>query len=172
VSIDTRGRYLHECLIAHKTPRFAFMNTEEFGELAQLLHRGDACVAPISKGIFSGTLLAHDERGCWVWDRKLPGGRDPFSEAEHFPSIRVPTICSTIGAGDAMHAGFLKEWICSLPLEERLRRAVVYSQVVAAVAVSSEKATHGIDACKVEDKFRYVWQGMRRNYNERRRKVN
>ena len=56
-----------------------------------------------------------------------------------------------------MHAGFLKQWVCSEPGEERFRRAVVYSQVVAAVAVSNEKATHGIDARAVEDKFRQAW---------------
>jgi sugar/nucleoside kinase (ribokinase family) len=181
VSIDTRGRYLHECLIAQKTPRFAFMNTEEFSELVELLHGDDARVARNSERTFSGTFLAHDQRGCWVWDGKLPDDQDPFSEAQHFPSIPVRTIYSTIGAGDAMHAGFLKEWIhaegeelraksielraksrgqedpCFIPLEERLHRAVIYSQVVAAAAVGNEKATHGIDARIVEGKFRQAW---------------
>jgi|GEM_PF-1136681 len=190
VSIDTRGRYLHECLIAQKTPRFAFMNTEEFSELMKLSHGGDTCVARNGERAFPGTLLAHDQHGCWVWDGELPDGRDPFSEAEHFPSIPVRRIYSTIGAGDAMHAGFLKEWVCptqdtrhkaqdsrqeqkppglesipcskpyapcSMPLEQCLRRAVFYSQVVAAVAISNEKATHGIDSRTVECKFRQGW---------------
>ena len=47
-----------------------------------------------------------------------------------------------------------------MPLEEHLRRAIIYSQVVAAVAVSNEKATHGIDAHTIENKFRQVWREM------------
>ena len=146
VSIDTRGQYLYECLIAQKTPAFALMNTEEFGELSELL--GD-----VGEAAAFGTLLVHDERGCWVWNEKLPGGSNPFSSADHFPAIDVPDVYSTIGAGDAMHAGFLKEWICSECVEERLRRSVVYSQVVAAAAVSNERATHGVNAHAVEDQF-------------------
>ena len=160
VSIDTPGQYLHECLITQKMPDFVFMNTDELRGLSW---------KKSGEGSFSGTtLLAHDKDGCWVWHKELPNGLN----AKHYPSIRVPRVYSTIGAGDAMHAGFLKEWICaeseelsskpyalcSMPPEERLHRAVVYSQVVAAAAVSNEKATHGIDAQMVESKFRQVWQ--------------
>jgi hypothetical protein len=56
-----------------------------------------------------------------------------------------------------MHAGFLKEWIAS----ECLHRAVVYSQIVAAVSVSNERATHGIDAGTVDDMFRQIWPESR-----------
>jgi hypothetical protein len=56
-----------------------------------------------------------------------------------------------------MHAGFLEEWICSLPLEERPRRGVIHIQVLAAAAVGKEKATHGIDARAVEGRFRQAW---------------
>lgn len=162
VSIDTRGQYLHECLMAQKMPRFVFMNTEEFGDLA-------GSWSGLGERAFPCTLLVHDERGCWVWDRKLPHEQDLFSEAEHFPAIPVPRIYSTIGAGDAMHAGFLKEWICSMPPEERLRRAVVYSQVVAAIAVSNEKATHGIDAGVVEDKLQQIWREISKKKTRRHR---
>jgi len=146
VSIDARGQYLSECLTAQRTPRFILMNTEEFSDLSELC-------SELRKITFPGTLLVHNERGCWVWDGELPGGDDPFSEAQYFPSIRVPRVYSTIGAGDAMHAGFLKEWVDG----ERLDRAVVYSQVVASVSVSNEKATHGIDAFTVNDIFSRVW---------------
>ena len=153
VSLDTRGRYLYECLIAQRTPAFALMNTEEFVELSELLGN-------LGETDAFGTLLVHDERGCWVWNGKLPGEEDPFSQAEYFPAIDVPNVYSTIGAGDAMHAGFLKEWICSECAEERLRSSVVYGQVVAAVAVSNEKATHGVNARAVEDLFLRIWRGM------------
>lgn len=153
-SIDTRGQYMRECLMARRSPRFAFMNEDEFGELA-------GSWGELSKRSFPGTLLVHDENGCWMWDAKLPDGQNLFSQAEYFPSVHVPVVYSTIGAGDAMHAGFLKEWICAESGEqERLRRAVVYSQVVAAVAVSSEKATYGIEASAVNGKFQQVWQEM------------
>lgn len=159
VSIDTRGQYLYDCLVGQKKPRFILMNTEEFSELLGLL-------TDLDQRAFSGTLIVHDEHGSWVWNNELPGGQDPFPEATHFPSVPIRRIYSTIGAGDAMHAGFLKEWICAgsrargnASQDERLRRSVVYSQVVAAVSVSNSKATHGIDAHIVEARFRRIWQG-------------
>ncbi|MFC1715078.1 PfkB family carbohydrate kinase [Candidatus Poribacteria bacterium] len=146
VSIDARGQYLSECLLAQKAPRFVLMNTEEFDDLSEFWHE-------LRDRSFPGTLLIHNERGCWVWDGKLPEGEEPFSEAEYFPSMSVSKVYSTIGAGDAMHAGFLKEWVD----KEYLDRAVVYSQIVAAVSISNEKATHGVDARIVEDRFSQVW---------------
>ena len=148
VSIDTRGKYLRGCLITGKMPDFAFMNTEEFSDLTELLKEG-------YKTPRLGYLVVHDETGCWVWEREFPDEENPFPEADYFPSIPVDSVYSTIGAGDAMHAGFLKEWICSgsLAVEERLRRSVLYSQVVAAAAVSNEKATHGVDAHVVQRRF-------------------
>ena len=153
VSIDTRGRYLHDCFTSQNLPRFAFMNRDEFGDLSGSLNQ-------LSKRSFSGTLLVHDKHGCWVWDGKLPTSTKSLSEAEFYPSMSVPKVYSTIGAGDAMHAGFLKEWICSeggIPREEYLRRAAVYSQIVAGFSVSNERATHGIDARTIENKFQEIW---------------
>jgi fructose-1-phosphate kinase PfkB-like protein len=161
VSIDTRGQYLYDCLVGQKKPRFILMNTDEFDELLGLL-------TDLDERVFSGTLIVHDEHGSWVWDNELPCGHDPFPDARHLPSVPVRRVYSTIGAGDAMHAGFLKEWICAesgahgnASQDERLHRAVVYSQVVAAVSVSNSKATHGIDAHIVEARFRRIWQGGR-----------
>ena len=153
VSIDSRGRFLHDCFTSQRSPRFAFMNMDEFGDLAGSWEQ-------LSERAFTGTLLVHDKRGCWMWDANLPDRADSFSEAKFYPSMDVPKVYSTIGAGDAMHAGFLKEWICSkadAPREERLKRAAVYSQIVAGFAVSNEKATHGIDAQEVENRFRKIW---------------
>jgi len=162
VSIDTRGQYLYNCLVGQKKPRFILMNTDEFSELLGLL-------TDLNERVFPGTLIVHNEHGSWVWDNELPDGQDPFPDATHFPSVPVRRIYSTIGAGDAMHAGFLKEWICAgsraqedTYQNERLHRAVVYSQVVAAVSVSNSKATHGIDAHTVEARFRRIWQGCSR----------
>ncbi len=159
VSIDTRGQYLYHCLVGQKKPRFILMNTEEFSELLELM-------ADLDQRTFAGTLIVHNEYGSWVWDNELPSGQDPFPEALHFPSVSVRRVYSTIGAGDAMHAGFLKEWICTgsgargtASQDERLHRSVIYSQVVAAASVSNSKATHGIDAHTVEARFRRIWQG-------------
>ena len=152
VSIDARGQYLYECLIAQRTPRFILMNTEEFGDLSESWGH-------LSAKAFPGSFLVHDERGCWVLDKGLPDSQDPLSEAEFFPSMHVPRVCSTIGAGDAMHAGFLKDWVNS----ESLHRAIVYSQAVSAVSVGSEKATHGVDAATVNDRLQeYVNSARRR----------
>jgi hypothetical protein len=40
-----------------------------------------------------------------------------------------------------------------------MSRAVAYSQVVAGVSVSNEKATHGIDVDTVHDKFQQLCNG-------------
>ena len=146
VSIDARGQYLYECLLAQRTPRFILMNAEEFQDLS-------GSWSELNARPFAGAFLVHDEGGCWAWDKELPNGKDPFSEAQYSPSVHVPKVFSTIGAGDAMHAGFLKEWVDS----ESLHRAVVYSQVVAAASVGNEEATHGIDALSVNNKFQQVW---------------
>jgi fructose-1-phosphate kinase PfkB-like protein len=139
VSIDVRGNYLHECLIAKHQPRLVFMNTDEFSEAGKSWKE-------LSQREFPGTLIVHDKDGCRIWDRRLPDAHDLFSETQYFPSPKVDRIYSTIGAGDAMHAGFLKEWIFSKSENDRLQRSVIFSQAVAAMSVSNEKATHGIDA--------------------------
>jgi sugar/nucleoside kinase (ribokinase family) len=101
-------------------------------------------------------LIVHDKDGCWVWDRILPKGDDLLSGTDFFPSPKVTKVYSTIGAGDAMHAGFLKAWIYSRQDKDRLARSVTYSQAVSAVSVSNEKATHGIDKYSVDNMLRYV----------------
>jgi fructose-1-phosphate kinase PfkB-like protein len=141
VSIDVRGNYLRECLTSDRPPRFILMNKDEFFEASSLWNELD--------GIdFAGTLLVHDKDGCWVWDKKLPKGNEILEGSSFFPSPKVSRVHSTIGAGDTMHAGFLKAWICS-DSDDWLAQSVVYSQAVSAVSVSNEEATHGINACAV-----------------------
>ena len=86
----------------------------------------------------------------------MPDNYNAYNKGEYFSSIPVPKtkIFSTIGAGDAMHAGFLKEWIYG---NGNLRQSVVYSQIVAAVSISNTRATHGIDKYIVEDMFQRIW---------------
>jgi len=143
VSVDTRGKYLYKCFQFGKSPRFVFMNTNEFGDISVSLNE-------LGKRQFSGTFMIHDEKGCWIWDGKWPEGQNTLVNTNFLPSIPVSRIFSTIGAGDAMHAGFLKEWIFN---GGNLHRAVIYSQVVAAVSISNDKATHGIDAGIIQDMF-------------------
>ena len=144
VSIDSRGKYLYECFKSKKMPRFAFMNTDEFGDLEGLLNGLNPSQV---------TLIVHDEKGCWIWDGKLPNSCNDYDKGEYFPSIPVSKIFSTIGAGDSMHAGFLKEWLYN---GGDIHRAVIYSQVVAAYSISNEKATHGIDSRRINDIFREI----------------
>ncbi len=144
VSIDVRGYYLHDCLIANRPPRFIFMNRDEFYEAVDSWRE-------LSGRILDCTLIVHDKDGCWVWDRKLPNGDNLFANSQFFPSPKAPKVYSTIGAGDAMHAGFLKEWLCSEGERDRLGHSIRYSQAVAAVSVSNDLATHGIDAQAVDN---------------------
>lgn len=146
VSIDTRGHYLHKCLFSKKLPAFIFMNKNEFLEASESWKNAD-------KGNFFGTIIVHNKDGCWVWDKNLPNTDDLFGGSVFYPSMKVEKVYSTIGAGDAMHAGFLKEWIFSENTENRLVRSIIYSQAVSAVSVSNEKATHGIDADTVNQTF-------------------
>jgi fructose-1-phosphate kinase PfkB-like protein len=146
VSVDVRGYYLHKCLVSDKPPRFIFMNKDEFLEASESWRE-------LSGKNFSGTIIAHDKDGCWVWDRKLPNIDDLFGGAVFYPSPKVDKVYSTIGAGDAMHAGFLKEWIFYHGNRDRLARSVVYSQAVSAVSVSNEKATYGIEIAEVDEIF-------------------
>ena len=149
MSIDVRGYYLHDCLIADRPPRFIFMNKDEFFEASESWEK-------LAGRDFTGTLLVHDKDGCWIWNNILPKGNDLLAGADFFPSPKVTKVYSTIGAGDAMHAGFLKAWIYSGQDKNRLARSVTYSQAVAAVSVSNEKATHGINEYSVDNILKYV----------------
>ncbi|MGQ9609508.1 MAG: PfkB family carbohydrate kinase [bacterium] len=157
LSIDARGNYIHECLTADKPPRFIFMNRDEFDEANKFW-------TELNGRKFGGSLFVHDKDGCWIWDGRFPYDEDTFLGADYLPAIKVSKVYSTIGAGDAMHAGFLKEWICSeqeyngLSSQERLQRCIVYSQVVSAISVSNEKATYGIDALVVNNEFKKIWR--------------
>ncbi len=146
VSIDTRGYYLHKCLFSKKLPTFIFMNKNEFLEVSGSWKN-------VNKGNFFGTIIVHNKEGCWVWDKNIPNIDNLFSGSVFYPSPKVEKVYSTIGAGDAMHAGFLKEWIYSENDKNRLTRSIIYSQAVSAVSVSNEKATHGIDKFIVRQVF-------------------
>lgn len=155
LSIDARVNYIYECLTATKPPRFIFMNKDEFVSASGFWKE-------LNGRDFNGSLFVHDKDGCWIWDGKFPHAEDLFYGAEYLPAIKVEKVYSTIGAGDAMHAGFLKEWICSehkyneLSYQERLHHCITYSQVVSAISVSNEKATYGIDAVLVNNEFKKI----------------
>lgn len=146
VSIDTRGYYLHKCLQSKRLPTFIFMNRNEFLEASESWKNAE-------KRNFLGTIIVHNKDGCWIWDKNIPNADDLFYGSIFYPSLKVDKVYSTIGAGDAMHAGFLKEWLLSENAEDRLTRSIIYSQAVSAVSVSNEKATHGIDADTVKKIF-------------------
>jgi fructose-1-phosphate kinase PfkB-like protein len=144
VSIDVRGYYLHDCLIAKKPPRFIFMNKDEFFEANDTWKE-------LGGKALNCTLIVHNKEGCWVWDKKMPDGNNIFNGSIFFPAPKIEKVYSTIGAGDAMHAGFLREWIYSQGEADQIKRSVVYSQTVSAISVSNELATYGIDTKAVDD---------------------
>ncbi|MGB9596348.1 MAG: PfkB family carbohydrate kinase [Candidatus Poribacteria bacterium] len=150
VSIDTRGYYLHKCLLSKKLPTFIFMNKNEFLEASESWKIAD-------KGNFFGTVIVHNKDGCWVWDKNIPNADNLSNGSVFYPSPKVKRVYSTIGAGDAMHAGFLKKWIFSEDTEDRLAKSIIYSQAVSAVSVSNEKATYGIDAGIVKQIFEKIY---------------
>ncbi|MBD3182031.1 hypothetical protein GF312_07055 [Candidatus Poribacteria bacterium] len=149
VSLDTRGNYLYSCLKGTKTPRFMFMNTDEFMDLKE---KWDS----LYRDSFHGTLIIHNEKGCWLWNGKMPERIGDFTRGEYFPSMEVSEIYSTIGAGDAMHAGFLKEWVFGNN-DNSISKSAVYSQVVAGTSISNPKATHGIQLEIVDKYFTDFW---------------
>ena len=142
VSLDVGGsknpdwgtQQLERCLQAEFPPDALLINQQEY-----------AAVDPSLWASFAGTLVMHDAQGCWF--RQGPGASafDPLKTARDVPAL-AQEVHATIGAGDAAHAGFALGWIRT----QDLRQAVLYSQAVAAAAVSQPLATSGVTAAQVK----------------------
>jgi sugar/nucleoside kinase (ribokinase family) len=93
---------------------------------------------------YAGILVVTDAAGCNVWEK---GPRGPCTRV---PAALVSTVYSTVGAGDAAHAGFtLAFWVWGYdPV-----RAARYSMAAAAAAVGSPGGTRGITRAAVEQFF-------------------
>jgi fructose-1-phosphate kinase PfkB-like protein len=130
VSVDVEKEALRHCLAARQQPDVIKINTDE--------HRW-------AEGLwddFRGTLVVTDAGGCLVSEDGSPPLR--------VPGASIEKLYSTIGAGDAAHAGFtLARWVWGFDLT----RAARYGQAAAAATVSSLEGTRGVKRDAVEKLF-------------------
>ncbi|MFL6215808.1 MAG: PfkB family carbohydrate kinase [Blastocatellia bacterium] len=138
ISLDTEKAALANCLMATARPDVIKINEAEYGSVdSNLWDR------------FNGLLAVTDARGCRVWQDR---SRDAAVRVE---GVQTRARYSTIGAGDAMHAGStLARWVRGLDLMQSIR----YGQAAAAASVNSSEGTRGITAAAV-DRFFLELQG-------------
>ena len=133
VSVDTENGALASCLKSGRRPDVIKINDDEYASVNEALWSD-----------FSGTLLVTDAGGCRVWE--CGTSRSPAMVRAQ----KVGTLYSTIGAGDAVHAGFLlARFVWGFDLIEAAR----YGQAAAAASVSSPDGTRGITKRAVEQLF-------------------
>jgi fructose-1-phosphate kinase PfkB-like protein len=131
ISLDTEKQALANCLRAKTPPDVIKINEAE--------HRG---IAPELWENFAGTLVVTDALGCMVQEKKAPPQR--------VRGARVERLFSTIGAGDAVHAGFtLARWVWGFDA----LRAARYGQAAAAATIGVAAGTGGISKPLVETLF-------------------
>ncbi len=130
VSVDIEKEALRQCLAASRQPDVIKINTDEH-RWAENLWDG-----------FRGTLVVTDASGCLVSEDGSPPSR--------VRGASIEKLYSTIGAGDAVHAGFtLARWVWGFDLT----RAARYGQAAAAATVSSLEGTRGVSGEAVEQFF-------------------
>lgn len=132
ISLDAERAALANCLLGAR-PDVVKINEAEYGSVDPSLWDG-----------FGGTLVVTDARGCRVWQDRA---RDA---AVSVKGAQTRARYSTIGAGDAVHAGFtLARWVRGLDLVQAAR----YGQAAAAASVHSPEGTRGITATAVDAFF-------------------
>jgi fructose-1-phosphate kinase PfkB-like protein len=131
VSLDTEKQALANCLRAGAQPDVIKINDAECAGVAAQLW-----------GDFAGTLVVTDASGCLVREGKQPPQR--------VGGAKVEPLFSTIGAGDAVHAGFtLGRWLWGFDAV----RAARYGQAAAAATIGTPEGTRGISKLLVEKIF-------------------
>jgi fructose-1-phosphate kinase PfkB-like protein len=131
ISLDTEKTALMRCLQAVARPDVIKINAREYAWIDQALWKD-----------YDGTLVVTSDRGCWVQEQEL--------KVEQILGAKIPTLYSTIGAGDAVHAGFaLARWVWGFDT----LRAARYGQAAAAATVSSIEGTRRLDKQVVEKFF-------------------
>jgi fructose-1-phosphate kinase PfkB-like protein len=138
VSLDTGCDALARSLTTRTQPTVIKINHEEQASIDEALWRN-----------YTGVLVVTDADGCWVWDK---------SSGQHGVRVsgaKVQKVFSTVGAGDAAHAGFtLARWVWGFDLISAAR----YGQAAAAATVSSPEGTRGLDKQTVERFFTELMQ--------------
>ncbi len=133
ISLDTEKGALANCLRSRAQPDVIKINENEYSSVEQLLWKD-----------FRGTLLVTDAAGCRVWENRA----SPLPARVSAPE--VTSLYSTVGAGDAMHAGFsVSRWVRELDCLSAAR----FGQAAAAAAVSSPEGTRGVTREAVERLF-------------------
>ena len=133
ISLDTEDRALANCLRSSAQPDVIKINEREYSSVEQKLWEG-----------FRGTLIVTDASGCRVWENGPSGSQVSVSAPE------IASVYSTVGAGDAMHAGFIvSRWVRKLDCLSAAR----FGQAAAAAAVSSPNGTRGVSLGAVEKHF-------------------
>jgi fructose-1-phosphate kinase PfkB-like protein len=131
VSLDTEKKSLANCLQAKAQPDVIKINDGERDAIATSLWEK-----------FAGTLVVTDAQGCLVQEKQ--------QASQRVRGINVEKLFSTIGAGDAVHAGFtLARWLWGFDII----RAACYGQAAAAATISMAEGTRGISKHLVEKLF-------------------
>jgi fructose-1-phosphate kinase PfkB-like protein len=131
ISIDVEKIALARCLQALHQPDIIKINHNEYLSVDGSLWDD-----------FNGTLIVTEASGCRA--RARPG------EETEVRGARVEKLYSTIGAGDAFHAGFtLARWVRGFDLVKACR----YGQAAAAATVSSTEGTRGVTRQVTEQFF-------------------
>ncbi|HXG68280.1 MAG TPA: PfkB family carbohydrate kinase [Blastocatellia bacterium] len=135
ISVDTEKGALARCLAAQLPPDVIKINRDEYASVASPLWDG-----------YTGTLLVTDAEGCTIREE----GETRVQGAQ------VAKLYSTIGAGDAVHAGFtLARWVWGFDAV----RAARYGQAAAAATVSAPDGTRGVTRQVVERWFAELERG-------------
>ena len=133
ISADFTKSALANTLRARSKPDVIKINESEYSSVDAALWND-----------FAGALVVTDASGCRVWENR---SRDSSVRVQ---GIKAQTLYSTIGAGDAAHAGLtLARWVWGYDLLKAAR----YGQAAAAASVSSHDGTRGITRQRVEQFF-------------------
>lgn len=123
-SVDLEREVLARVISARPHPAIIKINETEYRSIDAAAWRS-----------YRGTLIVTDPEGCLFWRKR---DRD---RAARIHGARLERVYSTIGAGDAVHAGFtVARWVQGRDLVE----AAQYGLAAAAAAVSLPEGTRGI----------------------------
>lgn len=132
-SFDVEKTVLTEVIAATPQPAVIKINEKEYSSVESRIWE-----------TFRGTLLVTDSTGCRLWEDRE---RD---EMKRVHGARLEKIYSTIGAGDAVHAGFtVARWVWGWESIE----AAQYGLAAGAAAVSSPEGTRDVTKADVDRIF-------------------
>jgi fructose-1-phosphate kinase PfkB-like protein len=130
ISIDTEKQTLARCLESTSKPDAIKINAAEYASVDERLWND-----------FEGTLIVTDAGGCLARETRIETRID---------GAEIERLYSTVGAGDAVHAGFiLARWGRGFDS----RRAARYGLAAAAAAVSNPEGTRDVRRQEVERLF-------------------